>query len=120
MRGGLHELYATEVTTSHQLKTLSAYAVHRPDGLWSVLFINKDPERAYKVDLRFESGGRKVTHVGDEPLELFQYSPAQYTLSYDASHPVPTKNDPPVSRPVSNDSIELPAYSLTVLRGRMR
>ena len=120
MRGGLHELYATEVTTSHQFKTLSAYAVHRPDGLWSVLFVNKDPEQSYKADLRFESGGRKVTHVGDEPLELFQYSPAQYTLSSDASHPVPTKNDPPVSRTVSNDSIELPAYSLTVLRGRMR
>lgn len=120
---GSHELYSTTVTDSQQrrLTTVTAYAVHRPDGLWSVLLINKDPQRICRVEVKFEPGNRQLVHTTDAPVELFQYSSAQYTLNSDTSKPVPTKNDPPSSTILNGkngDSIELPPYSLTVLRGK--
>ena len=117
---GLHELYPTLVRAPKQaaLKTLTAYAVHRPDGLWSLLLINKDPEQSYDVKIGF--GNSEMVY--STPLELFQYSSAQYMLNNDASNPVPIKNDPPSSTVLNrgnDDSIELPPYSLTVVRGRI-
>src|SRR5262249_42421578 len=92
---GLHELYPTVVRAPKQpaLKTLTAYAVHRPDGLWSVLLINKDPDQTYDVKIGFGNGEL----VYFTPSELFQYSAGQYMLNNDASNPVPIKNDPPSS-----------------------
>jgi hypothetical protein len=115
---GQHELLATLVNVSRQRdsKTISAYAVHRPDGLWSVLLINKDPAETYDVKIGFENN--EFVYRG--PVELFQYSSAQYMLNNDASNPVPIKNDPPLSTIIKNsDSIELPPYSVTVLRGKL-
>jgi hypothetical protein len=117
---GLHELYPTLVRAPKQaaLKTLTAYAVHRPDGLWSLLLINKDPEQSYDVKIGF--GNSEMVY--STPLELFQYSSAQYMLNNDASNPVAIKNDPPSSTVLNrgnDDSIELPPYSLTVVRGRI-
>jgi hypothetical protein len=60
--------------------------------------------------------------VYSTPLELFQYSSAQYMLNNDSSNPVPIKNDPPSSTILNRgdaDPIELPPYSLTVVRGRL-
>ena len=125
LSNGSHELYPTAVTAADgsRLTTVTAYAVRRPDGLWSVLFINKDPNRTYRTELRFRPTDRKLIQTTEAPLELFQYSSAQYMLNSDRSNPVPTKNDPPVSTILNRenaDSIELPPYSLTVLRGRLK
>ncbi|HEY6803242.1 MAG TPA: discoidin domain-containing protein [Pyrinomonadaceae bacterium] len=121
-KAGLHELYMTSVSDSERrrLPTVSAYAVRRPDGLWSVLLINKDPLQTYKIRVSFGPGKRELDGTSEAPLELYQYSSAQYVLSDDASNPVPIKNDPPVATTLNNkaDLIELPPYSLTVLRGR--
>jgi len=122
---GSHELYPTAVTAADgsRLTTVTAYAVRRPDGLWSVLFINKDSNRTYRAEVRFRPTDRKLIQTTEAPLELFQYSSAQYMLNSDRSNPVPTKNDPPVSTILNRenaDSIELPPYSLTVLRGRLK
>src|SRR5215470_11164059 len=118
---GLHELYPAIVRSPKQpeLKTLTAYAVRRPDGLWSVLLINKDPDQTYEVRIGFENNEL----VYSTPLELFQYSSAQYMLNTDASNPVPIKNDPPSSTIMNRsneDRIELPPYSLTVVRFGVR
>ena len=119
---GSHELYPTVVRASDQrsLKTVTSYAVHRPDGLWSVLLINKDPTQSCKVTIEFHSAIREFVYT--TPVELFQYSSAQYILNNDPSNPVPIRNDPPSSTNLNQgntDSIELPPYSLTVLRGRL-
>ena len=118
---GMHELYPTVVRTSpqHGLKIVTAYAVHRPDGLWSVLLINKDPKQTYEVKIGFG----KDELVDSPPVELFQYSSTQYMLSNDRLNPVPLRNDPPSSTILNRDNkdpIELPPYSLTVVRFGVR
>jgi hypothetical protein len=122
-RDGWHELYPAAVSSAHERRfpILSAYAVHRPDDLWSVLLINKDPLRTFKLEVRFRSRNGGPVHKFAAPLELFQYSSAQYTLSDDKTNPVPIKNDPPSHTNLNDaNSIELPPYSLTVLRGKLR
>ncbi|HEY8226024.1 MAG TPA: hypothetical protein VIG25_12155 [Pyrinomonadaceae bacterium] len=121
---GWHELYPVAMSGPHRqsFSILSAYAVHRPDDLWSVLLINKDPDETYRVQVRFQRTNRRPVFTFAAPLELFQYSSAQYILNNDASNPVPIRNDPPsytILNGAKTSSIEVPPYSLTVLRGRL-
>ena len=48
-----HELYSakSDVRDVSGNELITAYAVHRPDGPWSVLLINKDPKRAFDANL---------------------------------------------------------------------
>jgi len=113
---GWHNLYPVVVSAPR----VAAYAVHRPDGLWSVLLINKDPLQSYIAQLRFQDSGSIKSFASSQ--ELFQYSSAQYILNNDKSNPTPIKNDPPSYTKLDADnanSIELPAYSLTVVRGKL-
>src|SRR5205807_25308 len=54
---GPHRLYPTSVRAgAHHLgpePALSAYALHRPDGRWAVLVVNREPRRSFTLDVRF-------------------------------------------------------------------
>jgi hypothetical protein len=119
--GGTHEIYPAVANVRNQKgeALVTAYAVHRPDDLWSVLLINKDPERVYNVQVRFRNEATKTIATFAGPLELYQYSQAQYVLNDDQQNPFPIKADPPAHTTISNPSaaVELPAFSITVLRG---
>lgn len=113
---GWHNLYPTVVSTP----AVTAYAVQRPDDLWSVLLVNKDPVQAYRVQLKFQSNGpfKSLT----SPVELFQYSSVQYVLNDDKTNPTPVKNEPPSYTRLNVGQttwIDLPGYSLTVVRGKL-
>ena len=120
--GGWHELYpaVSNVRNRKAEQLVTAYAVHRPDGLWSLLLINKDPDRAYRVRVRFETQGRRSPSTLTGALDIYQYSPAQYALNEDKDNPFPVKADPPLHVILQDDParvMELPAYSITVVRG---
>jgi hypothetical protein len=118
----VHEIYraTSNVRNARGEELVTAYAVHRPDGQWSVLMINKDPQRAYDVQIRFQGEAKGSVSSVQAPLDVYQYSPAQYQLGDDKKNPHPTKAEPPLHRIVGVNefrSIQLPAYSLTVVRG---
>jgi hypothetical protein len=115
--GGLHELY--HVTTDDPLVT--AYATMRPDGLWAVLLVNKDPESAREVKIEFEceEPGCKDVRVGysHDEVDLYQYSRDQYQLGADYRV---VRDKPPVHQRLklgSSTTLKLPAYSLSIVRG---
>jgi hypothetical protein len=121
--GGWHEIYpATSDIKNRQGEALvTAYAVHRPDGLWSLLLINKDPEHAYRVQVRFQNGSTNSIKTLEGPLDVYQYSAEQYQLNDDKDHPYPIKADPPaysVLQPTTPQVLGLPAYSLTIVRAQ--
>ena len=116
-RGGLHELY--QATTDDPL--ISAYAVMRPDRLWAVLLVNRDPENAREVKIEFEceEPGCKGLPVGYSPgeVDVYQYSKNQYQLGDDS---IPHRDLPPDHERLKFDggtTLRLPAYSLSVVRG---
>lgn len=119
----VHEIYpaTSNVHNTHGEELITAYAVHRPDGQWSLLLINKDPQRAYETSMVF-SGISKISGVFKGPIDVFQYSSLQYVLGGSAAKPYPVKADQPEHRVVPSrfpkaTQITLPPYSLTVIRG---
>jgi F5/8 type C domain len=99
---------------------VTAYAVHRPDGDWSLLIINKDQENPHTVKISFDDATQTAPGAFAGPISVKTFGKAQYqwhpaTLSADPDGPIATSTltaDP-------NSSVELPASSVTVLRGKV-
>ena len=114
--GGDHTMFAAEsdVHDSDDNELLSAYVVHRPDGTWSTMLVNKDPDRAFRVTLDFGAalGGRATG-----PRTVLSYSDAEYAWHADGTKGRPSKSMPPrASTRRAGETIVVPPYSLTVLR----
>jgi len=120
---GLHELYSASVDEpALQDKSLvTAYAVLRPDGLWAMMVINKDSINAHTVEVRFHNEASDSESGFEGTVDLYQYSRKQYELSADPQEPYPTKDESPEhQRPLRSRNllVQLPAYSMTVIRGK--
>jgi hypothetical protein len=120
----VHEVYraTTDARNSKGDELVTAYTVHRPDGLWSVLLINKDPQRSFMTNVIFRKASSESKGGLYGSLDVYQYSGRQYLLGGPPKNPYPVKADEPehsvieasLLRPIQ---ISLPPYSLTVIRG---
>ncbi|HYK19391.1 MAG TPA: hypothetical protein VEV42_01565, partial [Pyrinomonadaceae bacterium] len=115
--GGLHELY--RAVTDDPLVT--AYAVLRPDHKWAVLLVNKDPANARDVRIEFDSEElqREDLKAGYShgEVDVYQYSRNEYQLRVDF---IPIRDNPPEHQRLKfsdSTTFNLPAYSLTIVRG---
>jgi len=120
--GGEHQLFTAEVRPtgrSSDASLVSAYPLHRPDGRWALLLVNRDPHNARVVQALI--GGRTAPPrpLGG-PFDLWQYSSAQYQWKDDGANGHPVRDDPPAHRvlPEVTGGVTLPPYSVTVLAGR--
>ncbi|MGB9434642.1 MAG: hypothetical protein WBQ89_20525, partial [Candidatus Acidiferrum sp.] len=100
---------------------VTAYAVHRPDGEWSILIINKDQENPHTLKISFDDSTQSAAGSFSGPVAVKTFGKAQYqwhpaTLSADPDGPIvaSTLNADP------NTQVELPASSITVLRGSVK
>jgi hypothetical protein len=119
---GQHEIYpaASNIRNRKGEDIVTAYAVHRPDGLWSLLLINKDPKRSYNVRVSFRNEAKKSSASFTGAVDVYQFSGAQYQLNDDLDDPYPIKAEAPQHTVIEGSetkTFELPAYSLTVIRG---
>jgi hypothetical protein len=118
-----HELYPVTLRPRQRRgeSLLTAYAVYRPDGVWSLLVINKDSRGAYRINLEFFNALTGITMPLQTAVDLYQFSREQYQLSAKESDPYPIRSRPPTHQLLDKDSLKtvaLPSYSLTVIRGR--
>jgi len=137
--GGVHQVYAAksdvEDGAGHELVT--AYAVKRPDGRWSLMLVNRDQQNAHKVRIAFQGQSDSAGNFAG-PVEIATFGSTQYQW-----HPSATRfmahaeraaeptvvaytkgwadPDGPIVRAKENagkDTLyELPAASVTVIRG---
>ena len=121
---GLHEVFpAVCEITGKKNSLLAAFAVHRPDGQWAILFLNKDPKRPCKVRLNFHDSKTGKSAAFARTLRVAQYSPKQYQWKANGADGHPVRNFPPQISNVSASNrtqIILPAYSITVIRGKIK
>jgi hypothetical protein len=117
----LHEIYpaASDVLSGNHDQMITAYAVHRPDGLWSLLLINRDPNRTFQTSVIFRNEGANASFDG--PLDLYQLSSRQYALGGPPDSPFPVRSDEPEHQIIQSSTgiLSLPPYSLTVVRGKL-
>jgi len=119
-----HEIYpaVSDVLNGNRDQMITAYAVHRPDGLWAVMLINRDPNRVFETRVIFRNTATGSVGRFDGPLDLYQYSAQQYLLGGPPNNPYPIRSDEPLHKIVQSSylqatQISLPPYSLTVIRG---
>ncbi len=121
---GTHELYPAmgdvQDEAKHQL--ITAYAVKRPDGQWSLLIVNKDPSNAHEVNIAFENGGKAADcgFTGDVKAVTFGAAEYVWHSSGPTSHADP---DGPAKRSTiewkTGQKVLLPKASVTVLTGKV-
>ena len=113
---GTHVLYPASIAGGQSWVT--AYPLARPDGLWSLLLVNRDFENAHDVDVQFDTTSGTVGFSGS--VTQTQFGPAQYAWIEDGRHSRPDPDGPPSTTAVSGGTgttYTLPAESLTVLTG---
>ena len=120
-----HEIYAASSGVKDQSGNvlLTAYALHRPDALWSVLLINKDPRESLDLNLVFRNGVGRVCGMVP-PIDVYRYSEEQYVLGGPAKDPYPIRAQEPSHQTINSAGagdlhIVLPPYSMTIVRGNV-
>lgn len=102
---------------------VTAYALTRPDGQWSVMLVNKDPRTSYAVTVTFhdQSTGKRLHFV--DRVATVQFGPSQYVWHRAGVNGYAKPDGPPLLRTQRGGAgakYVLPAASITVLRGTIK
>jgi F5/8 type C domain len=112
---------AVNDAAGHALVT--AYPVLRPDGEWALLVINKDQENAHAVQVVFEDPVQHRSASFKGPVTAIVFGAAQYQWHPDRDGGMADPDGPPASTTIDarpDTLFNLPAASITVLRGKVR
>ena len=139
----VHKLYrvSSEVKDSEGHILVTAYAVERPDGLWSVMLINKDRDNDHSVKVTFSDSVSRQDRFFTGTVDRVVFGAAEYVWHPD---PVPAGGGPAAGRggrgggggtghadpdgPPSKSGVrasgsdmlyQLPKASIIVLRGKI-
>ena len=110
---------ASDIRDSAGAPLVTAYALRRPDGRWSFMLINKDPQRSWDVDLRILDGQSGDLSRPRPLADLYQYSRAQYVWKDEGDEGHPVRDLPPAHsrlRTGEGRLLRLPPYSISVVR----
>ncbi len=121
---GVHQLFpaSADVLDDAGHALVTAYAVKRPDGEWSVMLVNRDASNAHRVRVVVKNvdGGGERAFFGT--VNMVAFGAEQYVWHPEGarSHADP---DGPLRRTTlqagKDAGFELPRASVTVLRGRI-
>jgi hypothetical protein len=116
-----HSLYKTQVALKdrHGLPLVTAYTVHRPDGQWSVLLLNKDPKLAHQVTVQFQKPGSRNPLSFSGAVDVLSYSSAQYVWHPHEAEGYPNPDLPPGRSVQTTSQFSLPPFSISIVRGRV-
>jgi hypothetical protein len=116
-----HRLFAahSEIVDAKGRPMVTAYPLLGPDRHWSVMLVNRDQQHTYRVHMVFRPGTtRDQTLDAGKPVNVVQYSGADYVWLVDGEAGHPIKDKPPERFSINGDgAVLLPAMSLTVVRG---
>jgi hypothetical protein len=121
-RSGVHHMFpaVTDLKDSEGNALVTSYAVHRPDGNWSLMLVNRDELNPHAVRVVFERGKTKRLFSG--PVTLVTFGSEQYVWKNDGTNSHADPDGPPVATTVVGSpqaTFTLPKASITVLRGRV-
>jgi hypothetical protein len=120
---GEHRLFraASDIKNSKGQTLVTAYAVLRPDGQWSLMVINKDYDNPHSVGITFHDGDTAADSPFVGPVTRITFGKEQYRW-HSALRDGYADPDGPADKstlPDGTRSFTLPPASMTVLRGRI-
>jgi hypothetical protein len=123
-RSGVHRMFpsTTGVNDSDGNVLVTSYAVHRPDGQWAVMLVNRDENTPHTVRVVFDNTKNKRTASFSGPVTLVTFGSEQYAWKNDGENSHADPDGPPVAMIVPERrerTFVLPKASITVLRGNV-
>ncbi len=120
---GEHILYegSSDLTDDASHALITVYPVFRPDGVWSLLLINKDQSNAHTVRIAFDTG-TETAQVLSGAVTMITFGSEQYVWhSNGADSRADPENQPASSiiHAASDATFTLPQASVIVLRGKI-
>ena len=138
----VHKLFkvASDISDTDGNTLVTAYAVERPDGQWSVMLVNKDQDHEHSVKVTFADPVTRHDRFFSGTVDRVVFGPAEYEWHAD---PVPAGVAPPAGEgrrgrggtghadpdgPPSKSTVtaggadtfyQLPKASIIVLRGKL-
>jgi hypothetical protein len=123
-RSGVHHMFPSSAGIKDEQgnELVTSYALHRPDGNWSLMLVNRDESNAHTVRVVLEDARTKRKASFSGPVSVVTFGSEQYVWKNDgpASHADP--DGPPVATTVKGSpqaTFTLPKASVTVLRGKV-
>ena len=107
--GGANHIFpaSTDLLDAAGRQVITSYAVHRPDGNWSLMLINHDLKAAHQIHLVIDDANH-VQRSFAGPVALVQYCNT------------PSENKNTTMTPSSDGMYTLPSGSITVIRGKLQ
>ena len=121
-RSGVHRMFpvAVNLKDNDGNQLVTAYALNRPDGAWSLMMVNRDESNPHSVEVLFTNGGRQAQF--SETVHITSFGSEQYQWKNDGLNSHADPDGPPMAADIdtkTTKSFTLPKASLTVLRGRI-
>jgi len=96
---------------------VTSYAVHRPDGNWSLMLVNRNETEPHTVSVEFNDSKSKRGFAG--PVTMVTFGSEQYVWKPDGAKSYADPDGPPVARVIQGSQFTLPKASVTVIRGKI-
>ena len=121
-RSGIHRMFpaSADIKDGDGNALVTSYAVHRPDGNWSLMLVNRDENNSHTIRVVF-SGGRQDASFDGE-VRLATFGSEQYVWINDGPNSHADPDGPVAARTLTANSqttFILPKASITVLRGKV-
>ena len=101
---------------------VTAYAVLRPDGQWSLMVVNKDQENSQRVDIVFDDAKEGKNSFFTGPVNIVTFGSEQYQWHSNVKGGTAEPDGPVVRSAFTADApvvYSLPKASVTVIRGKV-
>lgn len=123
-RSGVHQMFpsSNDLKDADGQLLITTYALHRPDGNWSLLLVNRDENHSHTMRVSFENAKDKRSSFFSGNVSWSSFGSDQYAWINDGPNSHPDPNLPPAATTIYADAqtvFTLPKASITVLRGRL-
>jgi hypothetical protein len=121
---GVHRFFpaASDLTDDAGNALVTAYAVSRPDGDWSILLVNKDSANAHNTKIQFTSDHAKTLRQFAGKVSVTTFGAEQYVWHPQGAKSHAEPDGPPAVSSIDareDSEFQLPRASITVLRGNI-
>jgi hypothetical protein len=121
---GEHQLFPAQADLQDDAgdTLITTYAVKRPDGLWSLLLVNKDPSNSHEVKIEFDVDGKSTAAQPAGEWKMVTFGAAEYVWHPEGADSHADPAGPAKKTTVSfksNQAVLVPKASIVVLTGKV-
>jgi hypothetical protein len=112
---------SSDIKDSEGNVLVTTYAVHRPDGNWSLMLVNRDETNPHTLRVVFDDSRNKNASFSG-PVTFVTFGSEQYVWINDGLNSHADPDNPPIAATMtagSGTTFTLPKASITVLRGKV-